>query len=90
MFKYRYGNEMKDKNEITTLTDIKEHRTGIIVSIQGGKMATKRLADLGLTTGAIIRVLRKSLFSGPVEIEVGGSKLVLGRGLASKIIVELK
>jgi Fe2+ transport system protein FeoA len=30
------------------------------------------------------------LFSGPLQIEVCGSRLVLGRGLASKITVELK
>jgi len=30
------------------------------------------------------------MFSGPVQIEVSGSKLVLGRGLASKIQVKLK
>ena len=81
---------MDNKKNITTLTDIKEGRKGIIISIEGGRNATKRLADLGLTTGIEINVLRKSFLSGPIEIEVCGSKLVLGRGLASKILVELK
>jgi Fe2+ transport system protein FeoA len=81
---------MDDKKNIITLTDIKEGQTGIIISIMGGKHATKRLADLGLNTGTKIRVLRRAFFSGPVEIEIFGSRLALGRGLASKIIVELK
>lgn len=72
------------------LTDLEDGQAGIIVSIAGGKKAAKRLADLGLTSGASIKVLRKTLFSGPVQVEVGGSKLVLGRGLASKIMVEPK
>ncbi len=72
------------------LTDLEDGQTGIIDSISGGKEAAKRLADLGLTTGTVIKVLRRTLFSGPVQIEVCGSKLVLGRGLASKIMIEAK
>ena len=72
------------------LTDIKDGQTGIIVSVLGGKALTKRLADLGLTPGTEITVLGRMLFSGPIQIEAGGSRLVLGKGLASKIIVELK
>jgi Fe2+ transport system protein FeoA len=81
---------MNNKKDKTSLTDIKDGQTGIIVSILGGRQATKRLADLGLTTGMEIIVLRRTFFSGPIQIEVCGSKLVLGRGLASKIMVELK
>jgi ferrous iron transport protein A len=69
------------------LTDMREGETGIISSIAGGKKATKRLADLGLTPGTEIKVIRKALFSGPVQVEACSSKLVLGRGLASKIMV---
>lgn len=73
-----------------SLTDIKDGQTGIIVSVLGGKVLTKRLADLGLNPGTEIKVLGRMLFSGPIQIEVSGSRLVLGKGLASKIIVELK
>lgn len=79
----------KEKDK-TVLTDLKDGQTGIIVSIIGGKNASKRLADLGLNPGAEIKVIGRILFSGPVQIEVCGSKLVLGRGLSSKILIELK
>lgn len=69
------------------LTELDDGQTGTIISVVGGKNLTKRLADLGLTTGTEIRVIRRTLFSGPVQIEVAGSRLVLGRGLASKIMV---
>ena len=80
---------MDHNNEQISLTDIKDGQTGIIVSINGGKISSKRLADLGLTPGKVIKIIRKTLFSGPVQIEVSGSRLVLGWGLASKIIIEL-
>ncbi|MCU0473138.1 MAG: ferrous iron transport protein A [Bacteroidales bacterium] len=73
-----------------SLIDIKDGRSGIIISVLGGRILTKRLADLGLTTGTEIKVIGRTLFSGPVQIEVCGSRLVIGRGLASKITVELK
>ncbi len=77
------------RNE-TGLTELEDGQTGIIVSVMGGKMMTKRLADLGITSGTGVKVIRRTLFSGPVQVEVAGSRLVLGYGLASKIIVEIK
>ena len=81
---------MDNKKGIKFLTNINNGQTGIIVAILGGRMVIKRLADLGLIPGTEIKVLRRTLFPGPVQIEVFGSRLVLGRGIASKISVELK
>jgi len=91
MFTYRNKQNKlpREKNKLT-LIDMENSQTGNIVSIAGGKKAAKRLADLGLSPGIEIKVLRKALFSGPVQIEFCGSKLVLGCGLASKIFVEIK
>jgi ferrous iron transport protein A len=75
---------------MTVITDLRDGQTGIISAVNGGKALTKRLADLGLTTGTEIKVIGRTLFSGPVQIEVCGSRLVIGKGLASKIVVELK
>lgn len=67
------------------ITDIKAGGGGTIVSILGGRRAVKRLADLGLTPGTEFMVIRKIHPSGPIEIEVRGSRIVLGRGIALKI-----
>ncbi len=37
------------------LTDLEDGQTGVILSIFGGKKASKRLADLGLTMIAVLR-----------------------------------
>ena len=55
-----------------------------ISSIPGCSMR-KRLADLGITAGACIKVLRSD-FSGPVLVLVKCVRLAIGRGMASKII----
>lgn len=81
---------MEASKKQLSVTDLEDEQTGIIITILGGKNASKRLADLGLTPGTEIKVVGRTLFSGPMQIEVCGSKLVLGRGLASKIMVKLK
>ena len=88
-YQHKYS-EMKNNNIKKNLTELAEGQTGIIVSITWGKKSSKRMADLGIIPGNEIKVLRKILFKGPVQIELFGSKLVLGRGLASKIEVETK
>lgn len=77
-----------NKEKRMSLVDLKEGEDVEIISILGGQMITKRLADLGLTPGTKIKVLRKAPFFGPIEIEVRGSELALGRGMASKILVK--
>lgn len=76
--------------DVLSLAELNDGQEGIIVSVSGGKALTKRLADLGLNKGTGIKVLGRTLFSGPLQIEACGSRLVLGRGLASKIQVTLK
>jgi ferrous iron transport protein A len=70
-----------------SLIQAKENEKLVIVSIMGGRMATKRLADMGLVPGTKIKVLRKAPF-GPIEIEFKGTKLALGRGFATKVFVK--
>lgn len=59
-----------------------------VVSIQGGRGLVRRLMELGLTRGAMLRVLRSG--PGPVLVEVRGSRLALGWGVAMRVIVSLR
>jgi len=64
-------------------------RVGDLVTVTGvmaGWVLQKRLADMGLTPGTQIRVISSQL-SGPVLIDLRGSRVALGRGVALKIIV---
>lgn len=47
-----------------------------------------RLANLGIVPGAKILKKKSAPLKGPLEIIVKGSSLVIGRGLAQKIIVQ--
>jgi len=71
------------------LIDLKEGQKGIIVSILGGRNVTQRLTDMGLTPGTEFKIVRKGRLC-PVEISVRGSKLAIGCGVATKILVKVK
>ncbi len=56
-----------------------------IVNIRAGSKAHRFLADLGIHAGEKIKVIKND--SGPVIIEVKGTRVAIGRGLAAKIEV---
>jgi DtxR family Mn-dependent transcriptional regulator len=45
--------------------------------------------EMGLTPGTVVTVVKSAPFHGPVEVQVRGSRLALGRGMAERIVVEV-
>ena len=59
-----------------------------IIMVEGGVRCRQCLAELGVYPGDIVKVIRSAPFAGPILVEVNGARVMLGRGMASKIIVE--
>jgi ferrous iron transport protein A len=59
----------------------------IFISLEGGRGAVQRLTDMGLIPGERLKVLHNTGF-GPVTVLIKETKVALGHGLASKIIVK--
>ncbi len=59
-----------------------------VVGVRAGWGLTRRLADMGLVPGTTLRVINRQV-PGPVIIEIRGSRLVLGYGMAQRILVEV-
>jgi len=76
------------KEHLINLTSLEKNQHAVIISITAGHKAAKRLADMGLTPNTPVMIVRKTLFCGPIEIKVRGSNLILGKGVASKILVK--
>jgi Fe2+ transport system protein FeoA len=49
----------------------------------------RRLIDLGLTPGTEVTMVKSAPLHGPLEIIVRGSRLAIGRRMASRIFVEV-
>lgn len=54
------------------------------------ELCIKRLTDLGLTPGTDVTVVKSAPFNGPLEVCVRGSRLAIGRGMASRILVDVE
>ncbi|MFW9793258.1 MAG: ferrous iron transport protein A [Candidatus Thorarchaeota archaeon] len=55
---------------------------------RGQRHIMKRLLDLGLTRGCTFKVIQ-GRGRGPVLVEVRGTRIALGHGLASQVVVEV-
>lgn len=58
-----------------------------LIDINGGRGIRSKLYSMGLVPGVSLRILNRN-GSGPVMIATRDSRLVIGRGMAEKIIVE--
>jgi Fe2+ transport system protein FeoA len=59
-----------------------------VIKALGGFGLVRRLAEMGLTPGVEVKLLRRCPFRGPLEVEVRGVALALGYGVASKVFVK--
>ena len=69
------------------LSTINEGKSAVLRSIEGGRQMRGRLAALGLLPGTELEVIQNS-GRGPFVVSVRGSRIVIGRGMASRIEVE--
>jgi Fe2+ transport system protein FeoA len=75
----------KTDKKLFPVTSLGEGEEGVIHSISGGLGLISRLAGMGVVPGTEIKVLRNN--RGPVIVLVNNTRVALGRGQASKILV---
>ena len=73
------------------LSELKPGEEGIIVAIAGkNSILAHRMAEMGMTKGERVRVIRNAPLKDPIEFEVKGYHLSLKRVEAEMIIVEVQ
>jgi DtxR family Mn-dependent transcriptional regulator len=58
-----------------------------VAHIHGGASVCRRLAEMGLTPGAAVSLVRAAPMKGPTEIRVRSCDIAIGSGIAAKIFV---
>ncbi|NML74350.1 ferrous iron transport protein A [Rhizobium sp. S-51] len=58
-----------------------------IVALAGGRSLDRRLTDLGLALGSIVRIVQNQM-TGPMIVAIHESRVGLGMGMAQKLTVE--
>jgi len=74
--------------ELMPLVELAEGSRAEVVLLIGGRGLISRLCSLGITPGTVLRVLRRAPVGGPLELEVRSTKVAIGRGVASKVLVK--
>lgn len=72
---------------VTALNTLRPGEAGQVHDLAGGRGFVGRLAALGFTPGARIRMMQ-NFGHGPLIVLVRDTRLALGRGEAMKVLVE--
>ena len=70
-----------------SLSDLESGKIAIVESISGGKHLRQRLVNLGMIPGSEVRIIRANRM-GPMVLNVQGSQIMIGRGMARQIYVK--
>ena len=76
----------KQRRPVMPLSLVLPGEQVVIDRLVGGRQVQQRLADMGLTPGTTIEVI-KATGPGPIIVAFRGSRLALGRGLSQKVLV---
>ena len=74
---------------MSSLAQISSGQSAKVISIEGGMGFRQRLENLGIRKGVMIKKEKGLAAYGPIVVKVGSTQIALGRGMASKVIVEL-
>jgi ferrous iron transport protein A len=69
------------------LKDVSDHSKVRLIKVDAGQALKARLAAMGLLPGVEFTVVNNG-HPGPLVIDLKGSRIVLGRGMAGKIFVK--
>lgn len=71
-----------------SLLSVSKGQSVVLRDIDWGMKLKRKLQEMGLTPGVRINMIQRPAF-GPCVVEVRGTRLALGRGIVSKIFVDL-
>ena len=78
-------------NKLVKKLSLNDLKNGDVFKIVGFDESCKnfknRLIDMGIHKGQIGQVLNKSFF-GPIEVDLDGRRVAIGRGMSKKIFVK--
>ncbi len=70
------------------ITQMKEEEKGIVTDIQGGLGLVSKLDAMGIRPGVRITKVSTQFLRGPVVVQVGNTQVVIGSGMARRVIVK--
>lgn len=72
-----------------TLKDLKPGQKGTVISIGERGPLRRRIMDMGVTPGVVVKVIKIAPLGDPIEINVRGYELSLRKSEAEQIQIKL-
>jgi len=72
-----------------TLESVDVRRQVRVILIEGGHGVRSHLNTLGIHIGDWLTVVERAPFRGPVLVDVNGTRVAIGRGIANKVKVDV-
>jgi ferrous iron transport protein A len=79
--------EMNPGGDVVPLTMLLPGEQARIVALQHGKGRQHHFRTMGLMEGKIVRVIASQPGRGPLVIDVEGTQIAVGRGMARHILI---
>ena len=77
------------KKNVVSLAKLETNQSGKVINFTAGPGLIQRLEEMGIRVGKKITKVGGMPLRGPVVIQVGGTRIALGHGMALKVMVEL-
>ena len=77
-----------ETNHLINLVELPSGDSATVVRVDGGRQFVGRLAGMGVRPGKRIRKISGMPLRGPVTVQVDGSQIAIGYGMAGRIFVE--
>ncbi len=71
------------------LDEMQPGQTGIVKRLSGGPGFVRRLQSMGIREGKAVKKISNQFWRGPVTIEIDSRQFSIGRGMSTKIRVEV-
>ena len=81
------GSKPGSKNRVVALSILHPGERGVVAELLGGRGVMGRMAALGFTPGAEVRMVQ-NFGHGPLIVFLRDTRVALGRGEASKVRVK--
>ena len=77
------------KKKLVSLANMETGQSGTIMEFRSGSGLTRHLEEMGIRSGKKATKISGMPLRGPVVVQVGGTRIALGHGMAMKVMVEL-
>jgi ferrous iron transport protein A len=84
-----YDRNSEGRARMMTLDTVEIRRQARVILIDSGHGVRAHLNTLGIHVGDRLTVVERAPFRGPVLVEVNGTRVAIGRGIASKVSVDV-